>query len=93
PEHAAAFGQSLARVARDSGGSLLVTPSRRTSPEALQALSAAIVQVPPFVWEGTGGEPSTLKPQDKWAAHRALLAQQVRCAYLLAPSHAPRPHA
>jgi len=51
PKDATAFGASLARVARDSGGSLLVTPSRRISPEALRALSAAIAGVPHLVWE------------------------------------------
>jgi len=57
PDHAAAFGASLAQVARDSGGSLLVTPSRRTSPEVLRALTSAIADVPNFVWDGTGENP------------------------------------
>jgi uncharacterized protein len=57
PELATAFGASLAQVARDSGGSLLVTPSRRTSPEALRALTSAIADVPNFVWDGTGENP------------------------------------
>lgn len=57
PEDAAAFGASLARVAQNSGGSLLVTPSRRTSPETLRALTAAIAGVPHFVWDGSGQNP------------------------------------
>ena len=57
PDLAASFGASLAQVARDSGGSLLVTPSRRTSPEALRALSQAIANVPHLVWDGTGENP------------------------------------
>jgi uncharacterized protein len=57
PELAASFGASLAEVARSSGGSLLVTHSRRTSPEALSALAAAIVGVPSFVWDGSGENP------------------------------------
>jgi len=57
PADAAAFGASLARLARACGGSLLVTPSRRTSPEALAALSAAIAQVPHRIWDGTGENP------------------------------------
>ena len=57
PSLAASFGASLAQVARDSGGSLLVTPSRRTSPEALRALSRAIADVPHLVWDGTGENP------------------------------------
>src|SRR6478672_2863146 len=43
PDLAASFGVSLAQVTRDRGGSLLVTPSRRTAPEALSALTAAVV--------------------------------------------------
>jgi mitochondrial fission protein ELM1 len=57
PDLAASFGAALAGVARESGGSLLVTPSRRTSPEALSALSAAIAGVPHFVWDGLGENP------------------------------------
>jgi uncharacterized protein len=47
----------LAEAARDRGGSLLVTPSRRTSSEALRALVAPIGSVPNFVWDGTGESP------------------------------------
>ena len=54
PELAAMFGATLPQAARDSGGSLLVTPSRRTSPEALRALAATIAGVPHFVWDGSG---------------------------------------
>jgi uncharacterized protein len=36
---------------------LLVTPSQRTSPEALRALVAPIGSVPHFVWDGTGENP------------------------------------
>jgi uncharacterized protein len=57
PSPAASFGASLAEATRDSGGSLLVTPSRRTSPEALRALVAPIGSVPHFVWDGTGENP------------------------------------
>jgi uncharacterized protein len=57
PEDAASFGAKLARLARENGASLLVTPSRRTSPEALAALSAAIKDVPHIVWDGTGDNP------------------------------------
>jgi hypothetical protein len=57
PELAASFGAALAEATRDSGGALLVTPSRRTSPEALRALAATIAGVPHFVWNGTGENP------------------------------------
>jgi mitochondrial fission protein ELM1 len=57
PELAAGFGATLAQAARDSGGSLLVTPSRRTSPETVRALAATIATVPHFVWDGLGENP------------------------------------
>ncbi|MGH6867094.1 MAG: mitochondrial fission ELM1 family protein [Methyloceanibacter sp.] len=57
PEAASGFGAKLAILARESGGSLLVTPSRRTRPDSLAALSRAIEPVPHFVWDGTGENP------------------------------------
>jgi hypothetical protein len=57
PDLAASFGTSLAQAARDSGGSLLITPSRRTSPDALRALVTPIGGVPHFIWDGAGENP------------------------------------
>ncbi len=57
PELASAFGEELAEAARQSGGSLLVTPSRRTSPEAMRALASAIAELPHFIWDGSGANP------------------------------------
>ncbi|WP_204377271.1 mitochondrial fission ELM1 family protein [Methyloceanibacter superfactus] len=57
PEVATGFGAKLAILARETGGSLLVTPSRRTRPETLDALTKAIGGVPHFVWDGTGDNP------------------------------------
>jgi mitochondrial fission protein ELM1 len=57
PDLAASFGRELAALARDSGGSLLVTPSRRTPPASLQALSDAIAGIPHLVWNGEGDNP------------------------------------
>jgi mitochondrial fission protein ELM1 len=57
PEQAAALGTSLAALARESGGSLLVTPSRRTLPGSVQALAATIPDVPHFLWDGEGANP------------------------------------
>ena len=54
---AEAFGAKLAALARANGASLLVTPSRRTEPAAIAALSKAIAAVPHFVWDGTGENP------------------------------------
>jgi mitochondrial fission protein ELM1 len=57
PELAAAFGAKLAGLARQAGASLLVTPSRRTRPDSLAALTAAIKDVPHTVWDGSGENP------------------------------------
>jgi len=57
PEDAAAFGAKLAKLTAGTGGSLLVTPSRRTRTDSLAALSAAIKDVPHLVWDGTGDNP------------------------------------
>ena len=57
PQDAGIFGEQLAEVARASGGSLLVTPSRRTSKEAMRSLAAAIAELPHFIWDGAGANP------------------------------------
>lgn len=57
PETATGFGAKLASLARETGGSLLVTPSRRTRAETLDALAKAIGDVPHFLWDGTGDNP------------------------------------
>src|SRR3990170_3856388 len=57
PEDAATFGAKLAALAKASGGTLLVTPSRPPPPAALAALSHAIKGVPHIVWDGTGDNP------------------------------------
>ncbi|MGH6736131.1 MAG: mitochondrial fission ELM1 family protein [Methyloceanibacter sp.] len=57
PEAAGGFGAKLAILARETGGSLLVTPSRRTRADSLAALANAIAGVPHFVWDGSGDNP------------------------------------
>jgi len=57
PEAASSLGTSLAALAREHGASLLVTPSRRTSTESLEALARAIKDVPHVVWDGSGENP------------------------------------
>jgi mitochondrial fission protein ELM1 len=57
PKAASGFGAKLAALAKESGGSLLVTPSCRTRPDALASLASAIDDVPRFVWDGTGDNP------------------------------------
>jgi mitochondrial fission protein ELM1 len=56
-EQGAALGAKLAALARETGGCLLVTASRRTRPETLAALTTAITDVPHFIWDGTGDNP------------------------------------
>jgi uncharacterized protein len=51
------FGRSLATMARENNGSLLVTPSGRTPPEALAALRRTVSGVPHLIWDGTGENP------------------------------------
>jgi mitochondrial fission protein ELM1 len=57
PEAATGFGAKLAMLACETGGSLLVTPSRRTRADSLAELSRAIDGAPHFVWDGTGDNP------------------------------------
>jgi mitochondrial fission protein ELM1 len=51
------FGHSLAAMTRENNGSLLVTPSGRTPPEAVAALERAIMDVPHVIWDGSGANP------------------------------------
>jgi mitochondrial fission protein ELM1 len=57
PDQAAAFGAKLAGVAKESGGALLVTPSRRTRADSVAALAHATKDVPHVLWDGTGDNP------------------------------------
>ncbi len=57
PAQGVELGAKLARAAREAGGSLLVTASRRTRPETLAALGEAVASVPHFIWDGTGDNP------------------------------------
>ncbi|HSD93758.1 MAG TPA: mitochondrial fission ELM1 family protein [Methyloceanibacter sp.] len=57
PRDAAELGAKLAELARGSGGSLLVTPSRRTPADALAAFSHAVAGVPHTIWDGSGDNP------------------------------------
>lgn len=51
------MGTALAEAAKAAGGSLLVTPSRRTGEKNLAQLREAIGTVPAFVWDGRGENP------------------------------------
>jgi len=54
---AGSLGKQLAHSAQDLGGSLLVTPSRRTGDTNKNAFKEAISAVPNFFWEGNGFNP------------------------------------
>ena len=47
----------LARLAREQGAGLLVTPSRRTGPEHTAILREALAGLPAEIWEGSGDNP------------------------------------
>ena len=51
------LGAQLAQMARDSGASLLVTPSRRTGIANEALLQAALTGIPHYYWDGTGENP------------------------------------
>jgi len=57
PDGASSFGAKLANLARDTGGSFMITPSRRTRKESIAALETALKDVPHIVWDGTGDNP------------------------------------
>lgn len=57
PSTAAAIGGRLRALAQASGGSLLITPSRRTGAAAEAALRAAVTDVPHRYWDQTGENP------------------------------------
>src|SRR5690606_28139930 len=57
PETAAGFGDTLAKLARDTGGALLITPSRRTRTDTLEVLARGVAGTPHFLWDGGGDNP------------------------------------
>ncbi|MFI9652726.1 mitochondrial fission ELM1 family protein [Guyparkeria halopsychrophila] len=57
PEKTRQIGEQLASAARDSGGSLLITPSRRTGEANTRALAETIREVPHQLWQGEGPNP------------------------------------
>lgn len=57
PDKACAIGEQLARAARESGGGLMITPSRRTGEENTRALAKAVADVPHVIWDRQGANP------------------------------------
>lgn len=54
---AKALGARLAAMTKETGGSLLVTPSRRTPKDAFDALCDELRDVPGLIWDGAGENP------------------------------------
>lgn len=57
PEKTRQIGEQLADAARASGGSLLITPSRRTGQKNTRVLADTIQDVPHQLWRGEGPNP------------------------------------
>src|SRR5690606_8099362 len=51
------LADSLAQLARDTGGSLALTPSRRTGAENEMLIRERLKGVPAYVWDGRGENP------------------------------------
>lgn len=56
-DHAARLAQDIRRAVQDVGGSVMVTLSRRTPPEAEVALRDGLADVPGWIWDGEGDNP------------------------------------
>lgn len=57
PREMAKITMQLADVAKQSGGSLIVTPSRRTGEANLLVMQAGLNDVPSYIWDGQGYNP------------------------------------
>ena len=53
----AQLGRKLAELARNHNAGILVTPSRRTPPDVIAALRAALQDLPARIWDGQGENP------------------------------------
>ncbi len=51
------LGQGLARLAREHGAGLAVTPSRRTGAHVVEAIRQALAGLPAVIWDGRGDNP------------------------------------
>ena len=57
PERAAALARDIESAVLASGGSIMVTYSRRTPPEARRILTARLTHLPGVIWDGQGDNP------------------------------------
>lgn len=47
----------LIEMTKESGGSLMLTPSRRTPPDVIMALTQSLTGIPSWIWSGVGQNP------------------------------------
>ncbi|QYC10491.1 mitochondrial fission ELM1 family protein [Brevundimonas nasdae] len=57
PDHAADLADRIAAAVKASGGSLMLTFSRRTPDAAKAAMTARLSDLPGWIWDGTGDNP------------------------------------
>ena len=57
PQRLGAIAETIAAVVRQCGGSVLLTPSRRTGRDGLKLLQDRLVGLPAAIWDGTGDNP------------------------------------
>jgi mitochondrial fission protein ELM1 len=57
PDFAAELGMRLSRIASETGGSLLITPSRRTGAANVMAIRQAVADAKSTIWNGRGTNP------------------------------------
>jgi mitochondrial fission protein ELM1 len=57
PDEIAKLADALKRAARESGGSLLITASRRTGEANVALLKSTLSGTPSFLWDGNGENP------------------------------------
>jgi len=57
PREMAPVTMQLADMAKNTGGSLMITPSRRTGEANLLVLQAGLNDVPSYIWDGAGYNP------------------------------------
>jgi uncharacterized protein len=57
PHEMLQISSQLTALLRETGGSLLVTPSRRTGDMNMAVLSLALTDMPAYIWDGKGENP------------------------------------
>lgn len=57
PHEIGLVARQLSACVKQNGGSLMVTPSRRTGEDNLAALKAGLEDVPAYIWDGQGANP------------------------------------